>query len=106
MIPVSAEGTRLDLLRVDDAHVHPSLAGVVQKGAVEGAADGLVAAEAECEVGHAARDLAARAQALDLAGGCGEERWLQNVTRNGPWESRLTEAQQVTANRTNFYFVK
>ena len=62
----------LDLSRVHDAHVHASLAGVVQERRVERAAHGLVAAEGEREVRHAARDLASRAQPLDLAGGVDE----------------------------------
>ncbi len=43
------------------------LAGVVQEGGVETASNGVVAAESEGDVGHAATDLAARAQPLDLA---------------------------------------
>ena len=57
---------------VDDAHVHAGLARVVQEGAVEATADRLVAAEAESNVGDAAADLAARADALDLRGGLDE----------------------------------
>ena len=41
-------------------------AGVMKEGAVEGASDGLVAAEAEGDVGNAAADLATRTQPLDL----------------------------------------
>mmetsp|Transcript_4876 Transcript_4876/g.16886 ORF Transcript_4876/g.16886 Transcript_4876/m.16886 type:complete len:474 (+) Transcript_4876:1973-3394(+) len=60
------------LSRVDDAHVHASNAGVVEERAVERAAHRLVAAEREGEVGHAARNLGARAHTLDLAGGVDE----------------------------------
>ena len=47
-------------------HKMPHRAGMVQKGAVTCAADGLVAAEAEGNVRDAAADLAPRAQPLDL----------------------------------------
>ena len=52
---------------VHDTHVHTGLAGVVQEGAVERAAHGLVAAEGEGQVGHASADFATRAETLDLA---------------------------------------
>ena len=45
---------------------HMHLAGVVQEGGVEAAAHGIVAPEAECNVGHASADLAPRADALQL----------------------------------------
>ena len=51
---------------VVDESISTHGAGVVQEGAVEGAADGFVAAEAEGDVGHAAANLAARTQPLDL----------------------------------------
>jgi hypothetical protein len=61
-----------DLCSVHDAHVHASQAGVVQEGAVEGAAHSLVATEGEGNVGHTTADLAAGAHALDLARGAEE----------------------------------
>ena len=45
---------------------------MVQEGAVEGTADGLIPTEAEGDVGDTATDLRARADALDLAGGADE----------------------------------
>ena len=57
---------------VHDAHVHALQAGVVQEGAMEGAAHRLVATEGEGNVGHTAADLAAGAHTLDLAGSAEE----------------------------------
>ena len=57
----------LELARVDDAHVHAGLDGVVQEHRVHGLAHRLVAAEGEGEVADAARDLDVRAAGLDLA---------------------------------------
>mmetsp|Transcript_7282 Transcript_7282/g.22028 ORF Transcript_7282/g.22028 Transcript_7282/m.22028 type:complete len:1134 (+) Transcript_7282:306-3707(+) len=63
----------LDAVRgIDNAHIHARGAGVVQEHRVARTAHRLVAAEAERQVGHAARDLGARADALDLARGVDE----------------------------------
>jgi hypothetical protein len=73
------EQLRLDLLvdlehaGVDDAHVHAGLDGVVEEGAVHRLAHGVVAAEAERDVGDAAADLGVRAGwMLDPARGLDE----------------------------------
>ena len=61
-----------DLCSVDNAHVHASLAGVVQEGAVEATPHSLIAPEGEGNVGHPTTDLAARAQPFDLTSGSDE----------------------------------
>lgn len=53
-------------------------AGVVQECRVEGAADRLISTEAECHIGHATADLAARTQPLDLTG-CPEKQQYHSV---------------------------
>ena len=57
---------------IDDAHVHASLAGMVQEGAVEGSANRLIASEGEGDVGDAPADLAPWALLLDLRSGIDE----------------------------------
>ena len=61
-----------DLLGIDNAHVHPSLAGIVQEGAVEAPAHCLIASEGEGNIGHPTADFAAGALPLDLPGGSDE----------------------------------
>ena len=56
----------VELAGVDDAHVHASRDGVVEKDRVHGAAHRLVAAEREAQVRQAARDVRVRAAAADL----------------------------------------
>ena len=58
--------------RVDDAHVHAGLDGVVQEDGVDGLAHRVVAAETERHVGHAAAHLGARQVLLDPARGVDE----------------------------------
>ena len=60
------------LLCIDNAHVHPSIAGMVQESTVECPPDRLIASEGEGNVGHPAADLAARALPLDFPGGSDE----------------------------------
>jgi hypothetical protein len=69
------------LHRIDNAHIHARAASVVQEGAVEGAPHCLVAAEAEGNVGHAAADLGAGAQPLDLPRGTEEVHRIVVVLR-------------------------
>ena len=54
------------LTGVDDAHVHARLDGMIQKHTVHGPAHRFVAAEAERQVGNAARDMGVRATLADL----------------------------------------
>jgi hypothetical protein len=61
-----------DHARVDDAHVHARLDGVVQEHGVDGFAHRVVAAKAEAHVAHAARHLGARQVLLDPAHGVDE----------------------------------
>ena len=60
------------LSSIDNAHVHASLAGMVQEGTVKGTPDWLVPSEGEGNVGNTPTDLAARALLLDLCSGVDE----------------------------------
>ena len=57
---------------IDNAHVHASLAGMVQEGTVEAPSHCLIASEGEGNVGDAPADLAPWALPLDLPGGANE----------------------------------
>ena len=61
-----------DHARVDDAHVHARLDGVVQENGVDGLAHRVVAPETEGHVGHAAAHLGTRQVLLDPARGVDE----------------------------------
>ena len=57
---------------VDNAHVHASLAGMVQEGTVEAPPHCLIASEGEGNVGDTPADFAPWALPLDLPGGANE----------------------------------
>ena len=57
-----------ELSGVDDAHVHAGLDRLVEKGCVHGFAHGVIAAEGEGEVAHAAADFGVGQRGLDDAG--------------------------------------
>jgi len=61
-----------DHARVDDAHVHSRLDGVVEEHGVDGFAHRVIAPEAETHVGHTARHLGAWQVLLDPARGLDE----------------------------------
>lgn len=68
----SCEEGAANLSSIDNSHVHALSTGVVQKGRVEGPADGLIPPERECNVRNPAADLTPWADPLDLSAGLKE----------------------------------
>ena len=69
-------------LGIDDRHVHTRLDGVVEKHRMHGLAHGVVAAEGERKVRHAARDLRMGKVLLDPARRVDERLGVAVVLRN------------------------
>ena len=76
------------LLGINYAHVHASITGVVQEGAVKCPPHGLIASEGESYVGNPTTDLAAWALLLDLGCGVDEVNRIIVVLRHAGADSK------------------
>ena len=95
---------------INDAHVHASLAGMMQEGRVEGPPHSLVAPEREGHVGNPATNLAARADMFDDLGSPDEVHCIVVVLLHARADSQDVGVEnnvlRVEANLLHHYLVR